>query len=64
MEHAPYPLQQFFTRELRKAVQAHVGVAGGDAATELVSLWCSQAAPDLEHTTANALIDALIADLG
>lgn len=64
MEHAPYPLQQFFTRELRKAAQARVAVAGGDAATELVPLWCSQAAPNLQHKTANALIDALIADLG
>ena len=34
MAHAPYPLQQYFPRELRKAAQAH----GGAACTELVSL--------------------------
>lgn len=58
MAHAPYPLQQFFTRELRKVAQAR----GGDASTELVSLWASQATPNLRHRTAPALIDALVAD--
>ena len=59
MAHAPYPLQQFFTRELKRAAQAR----GGDARTQLVSLWSSQAAPNLTHRTADALIDALVADV-
>ncbi len=58
MEHAPYPLQSFFTGALRRAAQAR----GGTARTELVSLWSSQAAPNLKHRSANALIDALVAD--
>lgn len=59
MEHAPYPLQQFFTRELRKAAQAH----GDEPSTELVSLWASQASPNLRHRTASALIDEIVAGL-
>lgn len=59
MAHAPYPLQQFFTRELKRAALAH----GGDAPTELASLWSSQSAPNLTHRTTDALIDALLADI-
>ncbi len=62
MEHAPYPLQQFFTRELKRAVQERASESG-DAPTQLVSLWSSQAAPNLTHRTADALIDALVADI-
>jgi nitronate monooxygenase len=56
--HAPYPLQSFFTGALRRAAQAQ----GGEARTELVSLWSSQVAPNLRHRTVDALIDALVID--
>lgn len=58
-DHAAYPLQVWYTGQLKRAAQA----AGGTARTDLVSLWSSQAAPNLTHRTANALIDALVADI-
>lgn len=54
----PYPLQGWFTGQLRRAAQAQ----GGPARTDLVSLWSSQAAPNLKHHTAGALFDALVCD--
>lgn len=55
----PYPLQSWFTGQLRRAARAR----GGLARTDLVSLWSSQAAPNLKHRTAGALFDALVADV-
>lgn len=54
---APYPLQGWFTAQLRRAARTAAGVAR----TELVSLWSGQAAPNLRHRTAGALIDSLVA---
>lgn len=56
---APYPLQGWFTAQLRRAANTAAGVAR----TELVSLWCGQAAPNLRHRTANALIDSLVTSI-
>ena len=54
----PYPLQSWFTGQLRRVAQAQAGAAR----TDLVSLWSSQAAPNLKHHTAGALFDALVDD--
>lgn len=54
---APFPVQNWFVSRLRPAA-----VKAGR--TDLVSLWAGQAAPNLRHRTAGALMEALIADLG
>ena len=60
---AAYPLQSYFTGQLKQAARGladhSVSVA---ARTELVSLWAGQAAPNLRHRTAAALMDALVRD--
>jgi nitronate monooxygenase len=58
----PYPLQGWFTAQLRKAARA-AETAHPDASTELVSLWSSQSAPNLSHRTAASLLDSLLTDL-
>ena len=55
-ELVPFPLQSWFTGQLKREVQRR----GGPASTELVSLWSSQVAPNLRHRTAATLMDALI----
>lgn len=57
-ELAPYPLQGWFTGQLRRAALAH----GGDAPTELASLWSGQVAPNLSHRNVSALVSALVHD--
>jgi nitronate monooxygenase len=51
-EFAPYPIQGWFLAQLRPAL-----VAAGR--TDLVSVWSGQIAPNLEHRTVAALLDAL-----
>ncbi|NUP05346.1 MAG: nitronate monooxygenase [Polyangiaceae bacterium] len=58
-EIAPYPLQSWFTGALKRAARARVG----DARTELVSLWSSQSAPNLQHKSAADLMDSLVYSL-
>jgi nitronate monooxygenase len=50
----PFPIQGWFVGQLRAAALA------ADA-TELMSLWSGQIAPNLEHRSASALLDALVA---
>jgi nitronate monooxygenase len=54
---APFPVQNWFMARLRPAA-----VKAGR--TDLVSLWAGQAAPNLRHRHAGALMDSLIAELG
>lgn len=54
---APFPVQNWFMARLRLAALK----AGR---TDLVSLWAGQAAPNLTHRNAGALMDSLIAELG
>lgn len=49
----PYPIQGWFVSQLRAAA-----IAAG--ATDLMSLWSSQIAPNLRHHTASALFDSLV----
>jgi nitronate monooxygenase len=49
----PYPIQSWFAGQLRKSALA------ADA-TDLMSLWCGQGAPNLRHRSASALLDALL----
>lgn len=53
---APFPVQGWFMAQLRPAA-----VKAGR--TDLVSLWGGQAAPNLRHRTAPALMDALAQEL-
>ena len=53
---APFPLQSWFAGMLRAPALA----AGR---TDLISLWAGQVVPNLEHRSADALMDALVAGL-
>jgi nitronate monooxygenase len=53
----PFPIQGWFVGQLRAAALA----ANATAATEVMSLWSGQNAPNLRHRSASALLDALIA---
>lgn len=55
---APYPLQGYLAAQLKRAL-----LAREQPAAELSSLWSSQAAPDLRHRRAAAVMDALIEGL-
>jgi len=54
---APYPVANWFLGKLRAAV-----IEAGRA--DLMSLWGGQAAPNVKHRKAGALMDALARDLG
>lgn len=49
----PFPIQSWFLAQLRPAAMA-------TGKTDLMSLWGGQIAPNLQHRTASALLDALI----
>ncbi len=56
-----YPLQGYFAGQLKRAIRAlDEEPAALAARTELSSLWAGQAAPDLRHRSAGALMTSLV----
>jgi len=52
----PFPVQGWFAGHLKAA-------AAEQGRTDLIALWSGQIAPNIKHKTADALMDALIADI-
>lgn len=64
----PYPVQSWFTGQLRAAVLRGAETARAESSasankTELVSLWSGQIAPNLRHKTAQQLMTSLIEEI-